>query len=84
MTWDVDFTTEVRADLVGLESVVSEALTDALVGWLDHGPPCQGERTLAGMTFYEEVIADRYVLGYAVDAGRQRFVLLWLRAKPGS
>lgn len=83
MSWDVDFSTRIRADLIGLDQAVSEALTDLVVEWLDQGPPLRGERTLAGITFYEEVVAERYLLAYIADQGRNRFMLLWLRARPG-
>lgn len=34
--------------------------------------------------FYEAVVADRYLLAYVLDDERRRFVLLWLRVKPGA
>ena len=83
MSWDVDFSSRIEADLVGLDESVSGALDDLVAGWLDHGPPLQGERTLGGLTFYEEVVAGRFVLAYVVDEERSRFMLLWLRARPG-
>ena len=84
MTWSVDFTTSIRADLVGLEPGVNEALLDALVVWTEHGPPREGARTIRGITFYETIIADRYLIAYSVDDERQCFVLLWLRGRPGA
>ena len=83
MAWHVDFTSGVRADLVGLESDITEALTDLLITWLAEGPPQTSVRTIGGMDFYEATVADRYLLGYSVDDGRSRFVLLWLRHRPG-
>jgi hypothetical protein len=82
VTWDVDYTTQARDDLVGLEAEVSEAITDAVIDWLANGPPRRGERTLGGITFYEETIAERVIVGYAVDEVRRRFALLWIRMKP--
>lgn len=84
VTWDVDYTTRIRADLVGLDQSVNDALTDLVVEWLDQGPPLRGERTLGGITFYEEMVAERFLLAYMADRGRNRFVLLWLRARPGA
>ena len=84
MTWDVDYTTRIRADLVGLDQSVNDALTDLVIEWLDQGPPLRGERTLTGVTFYEDVVAERFVLAYLADQERNRFMLLWLRAKPGA
>lgn len=83
MTWHVDFTTGVRADLVGLPTEAAGVLTDALVAWLEDGPPRDNQRTLRGIDFYEAIIAERYLLAYIVDDARQRFVLLWLRHRPG-
>lgn len=84
MAWHVDFTSGVRADLVGLEPDATEALTDVLVTWLADGPPRTTLRTIRGIGFYEAVVAERYLLAYAVDDDRQRFVLLWLRHRPGA
>lgn len=84
MTWDVDFATSIRADLVGLEPEVNEALLDKLVVWTEHGPPREGARTMQGITFYEAVVANHYLIAYSVDNDRQRFVLLWLRSRPTS
>ncbi len=84
MPWHVDFTSGVRVDLVGLESEASEALTNTLVTWLEEGPPRQNKRTMLDIDFYEAVVADRYLLAYVLDDERQRFVLLWLRVKPGA
>jgi hypothetical protein len=36
------------------------------------------------ITFHEATIADRLLLAYAVDDSRQRFVVLWIREKPGA
>jgi len=83
VTWHVDFTSGVRADLVGLGPDVTEALTDVLVTWLADGPPRSNPRTMRGIGFYEAVVGERYLLAYAVDDDRQRFVLLWLRHRPG-
>jgi hypothetical protein len=33
--------------------------------------------------FYESEIAQNYLIAYIIDASRQRFVILWLREKPG-
>ena len=66
MSWWVEFTSQARADLVGLDREISEAITDALVEWLEHGPPVRGERKLADITFYEELVADRILIGYVV------------------
>lgn len=84
VSWNVDFSTRIRADLVGLDEAVSATLTELVVEWLDQGPPLRGERTLVGITFYEEVVAERYLLAYTADQGRNRFMLLWLRARPGA
>lgn len=46
MSWDVDFTTNARADLVGLDPAVSEAVTDVLVAWASDGPPLASRREL--------------------------------------
>lgn len=83
MSWGVDFTTNARADLVGLEPAVSEAVTDVLVAWARDGPPLAGRRELGGIVFYESTVAERYLLGYAVKEDSQAFVVLWLRRKPG-
>ena len=84
MTWYADFTPQVRADLVGLDESVGDALFDLLVEWSNEGPPLRGERTVGGFTFYEEVVAERFLLAYVVDQDRNRFLLLWLRNRPGS
>ena len=84
VTWDIDFTTQAREDLVGLEAEITEVITDTLIGWLDNGPSLEGERTLAGIRFCEASIAERVLLGYTVDRERRRFALLWVRSKPGS
>lgn len=79
MTWGIDFTPQVRADLVGLDPEVADTLTDTLVRWADSGPPRENLRVLAGFRFYEAVIADRYLLGYTVRDDPPAFALLWLR-----
>ena len=84
MTWDVDFTTRVRADLVGLDESIYDSLFELLVEWSNDGPPLRGERTVGGFTFYEEVVAERLLLAYVADQRRNRLVLLWLRSKPGA
>jgi hypothetical protein len=84
VTWNVDYTTQARLDLVGLDSELTEAITDAIVDWLERGPPRRGERVLAGVTFYEETIAGRVIVGYVVDPARERFALLWIRTRPGA
>ena len=83
MTWDIDYTTQARADLVGLDVELTEAITDTLIDWLANGPPMGNERTLAGIRFCEATIAERILLGYTVDRDRQRFALLWVRTAPG-
>jgi len=83
VTWAVDFTTNARTDLVGLDPEVSEVITDVLVAWAQNGPPLGNRRELGGMVFYESTVAERYLLGYSVRADQQAFVVLWLRRKPG-
>ena len=36
------------------------------------------------ITFHEATILTRYLVAYVVDEERQRFVILWLRRKPGT
>lgn len=84
MTWDVDFTTQAREDLVGLDLELMEAITDTLIAWLAEGPPRQNERVLADIRFYEASVADRVILGYSVKEDPPAFALLWVRTKPGS
>jgi len=83
VTWGVDFTTNARADLVGLEPEISEAVTEALVSWTQGGPPRENRRQLGGIVFYEATVAGRYLVGYTVREEPQSFVVLWLRRKPG-
>jgi hypothetical protein len=45
-----------RADLVGLDSDISDAITDMVVAWMAEGPPRDNERALPGVTFYEAVV----------------------------
>jgi hypothetical protein len=84
VTWDVDFTTQAREDLVGLDLELMEAITDTLIAWLAEGPPRQNERVLADIRFYEASVADRVILGYSVKEDPPAFALLWVRTKPGS
>lgn len=63
MSWGVDFTTNARADFVGLDPMVSEAVTDVLVAWARDGPPLATGRELRGIVFYESTVAERYLLG---------------------
>lgn len=44
MTWGVDYTSRVRADLVGLDPDVGNAITDMVVAWMAEGPPREHER----------------------------------------
>jgi hypothetical protein len=83
VSWDVDVTSAYRSDLVGLESDANEAIADAILGWLNQGPPRRNPRRMAGTVFYEEVIADRYLAAYTIDDVRQRFLMMWLRNRPG-
>lgn len=84
MTWDVDFTTQAREDLVGLDLELMEAITDTLIAWLAEGPPRQNERVLADIRFYEASVGDGVILGYSVKEDPPAFALLWVRTKPGS
>lgn len=84
MTWDIDFTTRFRADIVGLEADVDEAIMLVLVGWMSDGPPREDARCMIGIEFYEATIADRNVVAYSIDDVRHRFVVLWLRQRPDS
>lgn len=84
MTWGIDFTSQIRADLVGLEAEVVDLLTDTLVEWVQDGPPRENTRELAGMTFYEVTIAERYLLGYMIKDDPVAVALLWLRRKPAA
>jgi hypothetical protein len=81
--WAVDYTTRMRADLVGLDPDVGNAITDMVIAWMAEGPPRGDERVVAGLTFYEAPVTDRFLIGYMVDDDASRFVLLWLRRKPG-
>lgn len=82
MSWSFDFTSDYRSDLVGLDSEVDEAIATALLDWSGQGPPRRNPRNMAGMTFYEEVIAVRYLVAYVIDDVRQRCLMLWLRNRP--
>lgn len=84
MTWGIDFTSQIRADLVGLEADFVDLLTDTLVEWVQNGPPRENTRELAGMIFYEATIAERYLLGYMIKDDPPAVALLWLRRKPGA
>lgn len=84
MTWEVDFTQRARSDLVGLDEEVHEALIDALLVWTADGPPLEGARTMIDVTFHEAPILTGYLAAYVVDEDRRRFVILWLRRKPGA
>ena len=84
MTWQVDLTPTIRSDLVGLDPAAHEALIDLLVEWTGCGPPRGESRTMIDITFYEVIVADRYLLAYVVDDERRRFALLWLRRRPGT
>jgi hypothetical protein len=33
--------------------------------------------------FYEAAIAGEYLVAFTIDDSRQRFLLLWLRERPG-
>ena len=84
MTWGVDFTTAARSDLVGLDSDVTSSIVDSLVEWSEIGPPRNNQREIAGITFYESAIADRYLVAFTIDDHRRRFALLWFRERPGA
>jgi hypothetical protein len=81
--WGIDFTTQAREDLVGLDPDVMEAITDTLISWLAGGPPRENERVLAGIRFYEASVADQVLLGYTIKQEPPAFAVLWVRAKPG-
>ena len=83
MNWGIDFTTQAQEDLVGLDGELADSITETLVAWLADGPPRQNERTVAGIRFYESVIADRVLVGYTVKADPPTFALLWVRTRPG-
>jgi hypothetical protein len=84
VTWGVDFTTTARSDLVGLDSDVTSSIVDTIVEWSEIGPPRNNQREIAGITFYESAIADRYLVAFTIDDSRRRFALLWFRERPGS
>jgi hypothetical protein len=83
VTWGIDFTSRVRADLVGLEEPVSQVLTDTLKAWVESGPLRENRRELGGIEFFEVSIAERYLLGYIVREEPPSVLLLWLRSRPG-
>ena len=83
MNWGIDFTTGAQEDLVGLDAELAESIAETLVAWLADGPPRRNERTVAGIRFYEAIIADRVLLGYTVKAEPPAFALLWVRTRPG-
>jgi hypothetical protein len=83
VTWGIDCTTRARSDLVGLDPADHEAIIDSLMACSDDGPPREHGRILNQITFYEEVVADRYLLAYTADEGRARLVVMWPREKPG-
>jgi hypothetical protein len=72
-----------RADLVGIDRDADEAINDLIMQWTTDGPSRDNGRTMVGIEFYEAIIAGRYLLAYVIDDERQRFVLMWLRGKPG-
>jgi hypothetical protein len=84
VTWAVDFTSQARADLVGLDADVSDALTETLLRWMATGPPQDNGRRLAGVLFYEFTLLGRYLLGYSIKDDPPALVVLWLRRKPGT
>jgi hypothetical protein len=84
VTWGIDYTSQAREDLVGLDADLTEAITDVLVSWLADGPPRRNERVLAGIRFYEATVADRVIIGYTVKDEPPAFALLWVRATPRS
>jgi len=84
VTWDIDFTTRFRADVVGLEAGTDGLIMADLVGWMGTGPPRDNRRTMLGVEFYEAPVTDRYLVAYSIDDVRQRFVVLWLRQQPQS
>ena len=83
MTWGIDLTSVARSDLVGLGPDLDDAVTDVLMTWLAEGPPREGGRTVMDILFYEVPVADDYLLAYAVDDGRRRVAVLWIRSRPG-
>ena len=72
MTWDLDFTTRFRADVVGLEPEIDELVMGVLLRWMDAGPPRGNARTMLGIEFYQAPVADRYLMAYSIDDVRQR------------
>lgn len=84
MTWGVDFTSQARADLVGLDADASDVLTETLISWMAIGPPRENGRRLAGVLFYEATVLGRYLLGYSIKDDPPAFIVLWLRRKPGT
>ncbi|MGH9918682.1 MAG: hypothetical protein ACRD6W_07435 [Nitrososphaerales archaeon] len=83
MTLGIDFTSRVRADLVGLEEQAGEELTDILMTWVEDGSPRENRRQLGGIEFFEAIIAQRYLLGYIVRDDPPGVLLIWLRRRPG-
>jgi hypothetical protein len=84
VTWGVDFTTTARSDLVGLDSDVMTTIIDTLVEWSEVGPPRSNRREVAGIVFFESSIGEKYLTAYTIDESRRRFLLLWMRERPGS
>jgi hypothetical protein len=84
VTWDIDFTTRFRADVVGIEAETDELIMADLLEWMSTGPPRDNPPTMLGVEFYEAPVADRYLVAYSIDDVRRRFVILWLREQPRS
>ena len=84
MTWDIDFTTRFRADVVGVEAETDGLIMADLLEWMSTGPPRDNPRRMLGVEFYEAPVADRYLVAYSIDDLRHRFIVLWLREQPRS
>jgi hypothetical protein len=69
VTWGVDFTTTARS----LDSEVVTTIIDTLVEGSELGPPHSNQREIAGITFYESVIAERFLIAFTIDDSRRRF-----------
>jgi hypothetical protein len=83
VSWHADFANEFRIDLIGIERVAHDEAMDLVVQWQSSGPPRENERNLGGISLFEEVVAGRYLMAYIIDESRGRFMILWLREKPG-
>lgn len=79
MRWRIITVDTAWSDVESLSESDRLAIADALVVWVDNGPPRSHRRLTAGAELFEDEVASRYQITYFVNEVEQYVALLRVR-----